>query len=99
MAHFKVDEYYTAHIDKLEDVESSDSSSEPEVYSCNMGEIPRHLTQTRHDWIVSNYEVLEELWARFKTIGSQLFGAAFMQLADMNDFLNFVFTHTQPGAT
>jgi gentisate 1,2-dioxygenase len=92
MSSFKGDSYYEAHVDDPDYRESSEDESAE-------SEIPASMQRLRANWVVENYDVLKELYQCFKGSGHVLFGNAFYQLGGFNEFCNFVFKYTMPGAT
>ena len=45
-------------------------------------------------WHNQHYDAITELWAAFKGTGQQLFGGAFMQFSNLNQFSYFVYKNT-----
>ena len=45
-------------------------------------------------WHNQHYDAIAELWAAFKGTGQQLFGGAFMQFSNLNQFSYFVYKNT-----
>ena len=45
-------------------------------------------------WHNQNYDAIVELWAAYKETGKKLFGGAFMQFGNLNEFSYFVYKNT-----
>ena len=78
---------------KVTDFDNFDPYSE----SSDEDTIEPHVRRERKQWVVDNFDALEELFKCFKTDGQALFGGAFYQLGDLNKFVHFVFASTVPG--
>ena len=94
MSSFKGDSYFNAHVDDdAFDPDYRESSDEESAES----DKPLSIKRERAQWIVDNQVALEELMHCFQRDGYQLFGRAFFQLGDVNQFAKFVFRTTVPG--
>jgi hypothetical protein len=60
--------------------------------------IPSRMGRDRARWIEDNVDELQELFTAFKSAGTKLFGNAFMQVGTINNFSNFCYKYTTPGA-
>ena len=91
MANWKADDRYLPNSDDDPDYrEDSDDSDE--------SDIPRTLGRMRGQWVVDNQDVLAELYKIFLDGGRKVFGNAFFQTGNINNFANLCFKYTQPGA-
>ena len=61
--------------------------------------IPRHLLRERTTWQLAYEEEIAEVFRDFLCSGRAWFGDAFYQMGTVRQFADFVFKHTQPGAT
>ena len=66
-----------------------DYSSENDCDYC-----PSHDPMHLNAWKEDHFEVLLQFYTKFLLQGTQLFGRAFMQFADHQDFMDFVHKHT-----
>ena len=94
MSSFKGDSYFKPHADDQFDPDYRESSEEDSAESDNL---PLSVKRERAQWIVDNHDALVELFQCFKTDGEAIFGRAFYQLGDINQFVKFVFKTTVPG--
>lgn len=95
MSSFKGDSYYEAHVDDHVDPEYRESFEE----DCAESEVPCNMYRDRASWMIANREALIEMFGDFKERGRAVFGNAFFQLGDLNQFCYFVYKYTTPGAT
>jgi hypothetical protein len=93
MSSSKGDSYFKPHADDQFDPDYPESSEDDFAES----NLPLSVKRERARWITENYEALDELFRCFKTDGETIFGRAFYQLGDINQFVKFVFRTTVPG--
>jgi hypothetical protein len=60
--------------------------------------IPKHMARDRARWIEDNVDELQELYLVVRDAGRKLFGNAFMQTGNINNFSNFCYKYSTPGA-
>ena len=89
MSCYKADSRYTQRCDDTY-YHSTDSDE---------GDIPEQLVRVRQKWLEQNRDAIEEAYYHYTEIGQMLFGRAFHQLGGIDEFADFVFKYTQPGAT
>ena len=93
MAHWK------GHSDWIEDEDDElDPDYREDSDTDDEDDIPKRMGRDRARWIEDNVEELQELFKAFKESGRQLFGPAFMQAGSINNFGNFCYKYTTPGA-
>jgi hypothetical protein len=47
------------------------------------------------NWFIEHYDVLQQLYRYFKTVGETLFGNWFFQSGGFHHFVHFVYVHSQ----
>jgi hypothetical protein len=94
MSSFKADSYFKPYAGDEFDPDYRESSEEDSTESDTL---PFNVKRERAQWIVDNQEALEELFQCFKRDGQAIFGRAFYQLGDINQFVKFVFKTIVPG--
>ena len=47
------------------------------------------------NWFIEHYDVLQELYHHFRTVGETLFGYWFFQSGGFHHFVHFVYVHSQ----
>jgi hypothetical protein len=47
------------------------------------------------NWFIEHYDVLQQLYCYFKTVGETLFGNWFFQSGGFHHFVHFVYVHSQ----
>ena len=93
MAHWKGSSPWIDDSDDADDPdyrESSDTDDEDNI--------PKSMARDRARWIEENVDELAELFRAFKKEGAKVFGSAFMQTGTINNFSNFCYKYTTPGA-
>ena len=97
MASFKGDTRYTRFADDAPDHSLLESDEHSDV-DVNNALVMQDLLRERKHWITHYYDELQLLFDNYITVGRQLFGGAFHQIGNFDDFAYFVFRCTQPGA-
>lgn len=82
MSYFKGDTHFTSHAD----VPTSDSNH----YDPMDVESDYDDTASFDSWLLTHYDVLQELYDVFRTHGQALFGGCFMQFSTFGHFCRFV---------
>jgi len=52
-------------------------------------------SRAEETWFIDHYDVLQQLYHDFKTIGESLFGTWFYQSGGFHNFVHFVYAHSQ----
>lgn len=94
MSSFKGDSYFNAHADDYYDPDYRESSEDDSAESDTQ---PLSIKRERAQWVMDNQSALMELLQCLKRDGEAIFGSAFYQLGDINQFAKFVFKTTVPG--
>lgn len=94
MAHWKGG---SAWIDDEDDALDPDYREDSEDED-DEDELPMTMARDRARWIEENVDEMQELFKVVKATGVKLFGNAFMQACTINNFANFCYKYTMPGA-
>ena len=81
-----------------EDDDSYDPDYRESSDDDNEDEIPRSMARDRARWIEENVDEIAVVFNAMKQSGKELFGGAFMQTGTINNFANFCYKYTMPGA-
>ena len=87
------------HYDLPSDNSDDDPDYREDSDNGDEDDLPPSMGRDRAQWMMDNREALVETYRMLQETGKQTFGAAFLQLCNLNAFGNFIYKYTTPGAT